>query len=148
MTTLIVVGYYCNQIGATIACLMNQCDRHYHHNHFYRNHRMDRYCFENMAIMPMLLHYPCAIELNYKFDDNHFEHSMKMNSNDKYSTKIKSWDITSKNFTISHESDTTYWCKIVSPSFRSKAHVIRVSNIFFKIFSAQVIFSFSDYLTD
>nr|XP_027205381.1 DBH-like monooxygenase protein 1 homolog [Dermatophagoides pteronyssinus] len=67
--------------------------------------------------------------LNYKFDDNHFEHSMKMNSNDKYSTKIKSWDITSKNFTISHESDTTYWCKIVSPSFRSKAHVIRIEPI-------------------
>lgn len=64
--------YYCNKPGATITCSMNQCDRHYHHNHFYRNHRIDRLCFENMAIMPMLLHYPCAIELNYKFDDNNF----------------------------------------------------------------------------
>ncbi|XP_075587647.1 uncharacterized protein LOC124493752 isoform X3 [Dermatophagoides farinae] len=64
--------YYCNQIGATIACLMNQCDRHYHHNHFYRHHRMDQYYFQNMAIVPMLLHYPCAIELNYQFDDNNF----------------------------------------------------------------------------
>ena len=40
--------YYCNQIGATIACLMNQCDRHYHHNHFYRHHRMDQYYFQNI----------------------------------------------------------------------------------------------------
>ncbi|OTF75182.1 hypothetical protein BLA29_002319 [Euroglyphus maynei] len=62
--------------------------------------------------------------LNYKFNDDNF-HRKKFD--DPNESTIKSWDITSKNFTISHDTDTTYWCKIVSPTFRSKSHVIRVS---------------------
>nr|XP_046908595.1 DBH-like monooxygenase protein 1 homolog isoform X1 [Dermatophagoides farinae] len=63
--------------------------------------------------------------LNYKFDNNDNNNL----NNIKHSSMIKSWDITSKNVTIPHDSDTTYWCKIVSPSFRSKAHVIRIEPI-------------------
>lgn len=41
-------------------------------------------------------------------------------------SSLKSWDIRSSNFTLPENSDTTYWCKIVSPSFKHKAHVVRV----------------------
>lgn len=56
--------------------------------------------------------------LNHKFKNNNFNIKDGL---------IRSWDITSNNFTLPHDSDTTYWCKIVSPSFATKAHVVRVS---------------------
>lgn len=54
--------------------------------------------------------------LSYKFESLHLKDE-----------SVQTWDITSNDFLLPNNSDTTYWCKIVSPPFTHKAHVIRVS---------------------
>ena len=53
--------------------------------------------------------------LSHKFNDSSF--------NDE---NVQTWDITSSDLVLPNDSDTTYWCKIVTAPFFSKAHVIRV----------------------
>lgn len=48
-------------------------------------------------------------------------------SSHKEQDHVQTWDITSSELLLPNDSDTTYWCKIVTPPFFYKAHVIRVS---------------------
>lgn len=54
--------------------------------------------------------------LSHKFEDTTL----------KGDEQIQSWDITSSNLLLPNNTDTTYWCKIVTAPFINKAHVIRV----------------------
>lgn len=54
--------------------------------------------------------------LNPRFDNSHFDDGRH----------YQTWDITSHDVVLPNNSDTTYWCKIVTPPFSHKAHVVRV----------------------
>ena len=54
--------------------------------------------------------------LSHKFEETNLKDEM-----------IQTWDITSTDILLPNNSDTTYWCKIVTAPTIRKAHVIRVS---------------------
>lgn len=56
--------------------------------------------------------------LSHKFEDNSVKEEM-----------MRTWDITSSNLVLPNNTDTTYWCKIVTAPFVHKAHVIRIEPI-------------------